>query len=163
VVTNQLVYAQTNYVSLASGSIYDAETGVNDGAYLSDVPPALTATVGYYLQGGTFQFGSFSGATLSAVQQSSSTVLWSFAGDGELVTSPIVINQYVFIGSTSGNVYALDGATGQQVWQGSLGGVISQGARSGTGTVLSGLSAGDGLLVIPNGTKVTTYVVSTSP
>ncbi len=163
VVANQRVYAQTSYQSLASGAIYDVETGNNYGTYMSDVPPALTATVGYYLQGGTFQYGSFSGATLSAVQQSDATVLWSFTGDGELVTSPIVINQNVFIGSTSGNVYALDGATGQQVWQASLGGAISQGARWGTSSVLSGLSAGDGLLVIPNGTKVTTYVVSTSP
>jgi outer membrane protein assembly factor BamB len=163
VVANQRVYAQTSYGSVASGSIYDVETGINYGTYLSDVPPALTATVGYYLQGGAFQYGSFSGASLSAVQQSDATVLWSFTGDGKLVTSPIVINQYVFIGSTGGNVYALDGATGQQVWQASLGGVISQGARWGTGSVLSGLSAGDGLLVIPNGTKVTTYVVSTSP
>jgi outer membrane protein assembly factor BamB len=163
VVANQRVYAQTSYQSQASGSIYDAETGANYGTYLSDVPPALTATVSYYLQGGTFQYGSFTGATLSAVQQSDATTLWNFTGDGGLVTSPIVINQYVFIGSTGGNVYALDGATGQQVWQVSLGGVISQGARWGAGSVLSGLSAGDGLLVIPNGTKVTTYVVSTSP
>ena len=44
-----------------------------------------------------------------------------------------------------------------------LGAVISHGARWGTDSVLSGLSAGDGLLVIPNGTKVTTYVVSTHP
>jgi outer membrane protein assembly factor BamB len=163
VVANQRLYAQTAYPALTSGFIDDAETGVNYSTYLADVPPALTATVGYYLQGGTFQSGGFSGATLSAVQQSDGTVLWSFTGDGELVTSPIVINQYVYIGSTSGNVYALDGATGQQVWQASLGGVISQGARWGSGSVLSGLSAGDGLLVIPNGTKVTTYVVSTNP
>jgi outer membrane protein assembly factor BamB len=163
VVANQLAYAQIDNTSQAAGAIYAAETGTNVGTYLADVPPAFSATVGYYLQGGALQNGNFSGATLSGVRLSDATVLWSFTGDGELVTSPIVINQYVFIGSTSGNVYALDGATGQQVWQVSLAGAISQGARWGSGMVLSGLSAGDGLLVIPNGTKVTAYVVSTNP
>jgi outer membrane protein assembly factor BamB len=159
---NQRVYAQTSYPSQASGSIYDTETGANDGTYQATVPPALTATVGYYLQGGVFQSGSFSGATLSAVQNDA-TVLWSFTGDGGLVTSPIVINQYVFIGSSTGNVFGVDRTTGQQVWQASLGGAISQGARWATDSVLSGLSAGDGLMVIPNGTRVTTYIVQTIP
>jgi PQQ-like domain len=37
----------------------------------------------------------------------------AFAGDGQLATAPIVVNNYVFIGSQSGNLYALDASTGQ--------------------------------------------------
>ncbi len=163
VAANQSVYAQDSYPLLTSGAVYKSETGSSQGTYVSDVPQAFSTTAGYYLQGGTFQDGTISGATLSAVQLSDSTTLWTFTGDGELVTSPVVINQYVFIGSNAGNLYALDASTGQQVWHTLLTGTISQGARWGTGAVLSGLSAGEGLLVVPNGTKVTTFVVSTNP
>ncbi len=84
---------------------------------------------------------------------------WSFAGDGQLSGAPIAVNQYVFIGSASGNLYALDGATGQQAWQVTLPAPVA----SQFVLPLSGLAAGDGLLVVPAGTKVTTYLLSTNP
>ena len=84
----------------------------------------------------------------------------SFAGDGTLTGAPIVVNQYVFIGSTSGNLYALDTATGSQVWTQALGAQVDAGV---TGIPYSGLAAGDGLLVVPSGTKVIAYTLSTNP
>ena len=63
------------------------------------------------------------------------------------------------VGSGSGNLYALDGTTGQLAWQVTLPApVVWQLALP-----LSGLAAGDGLLVVPAGTKVTAYVLSTNP
>jgi outer membrane protein assembly factor BamB len=116
--------------------------------------------------------GDFSGgarATLAAAYQltagfSSDTapqVLWSFAGDGHLATTPIVVNNYVFIGSTSGNLYAVDATSGQQVWTQNLGAAIPANAEY-NGTYTS-LAAGDGLLLVPNGTKLTAFVLSTNP
>jgi len=152
VVANQLLYAPNGFGTY-NGSIFNAETGALAGSYVSDNPGAFTASTGYFLQSGTLR-----GVTLS-----NNTVIWSFAGDGMLVTSPIAVNQYVLVGSSSGNLYALDGATGSQVWQVTLGAGLPPGAGWGAGLPLSGLAAGDGLLVVPNGTKVTAYTLSTNP
>jgi outer membrane protein assembly factor BamB len=144
-----------NGVLYASGSAtkFDAETGTVLGSYSADYPPAIGSTSGYFLSGGT----------LSAIDQSTGTVSWTFIGDGELVTSPIIVDQYVFVGSSAGNLYALDAATGQIEWQTNLGAAIPAGESIFGSPILTGLSAGDGLLVVPAGTKVTAYTLSTNP
>jgi hypothetical protein len=50
-------------------------------------------------------------------------------------------------------------AVGQQAWQVTLPAPVA----SQFVLPLSGLAAGDGLLVVPAGTKVTTYLLSTNP
>ena len=145
-VANGLDYADNVSVGFG-GDILNAETGANEGTISADTPPALTATMGYLLQSGTLR-----GVTLP-----SNTVQWSFAGDGQLSGAPIAVNQYVFIGSSSGNLYALDGTTGTQVW------MVTLGASIDTNPMFSGLAAGDGLLVVPSGTTVTSYTLSTNP
>lgn len=149
VVANQLDYsdnAGTGY----SGDIFNAGTGTLVGTYVADSPAAFTATMGYFLQSGTLR-----GVTLA-----NNTVQWSFAGDGQLVGSPVAVNQYVFIGSSSGNLYALDGTTGAQVWNVKLSTAIGASVNQ---LPFSGLAAGDGLLVVPSGTTVTAYTLSTNP
>ena len=145
VVANQLVYSPN--ASGYSGLVYNAETGSNQGSFSAASPPAFTSDTGYFLQSGT----------LRGITVSNSTVKWSFAGDGQLNGSPIVVNQYVFIASGSGNLYGIDGSTGQQVWQ-----VTLPAPFTGTTTTISysALSAGDGLLVVPTGTKVSAFVLS---
>lgn len=124
-----------------TGTRFDAQTSKILGNYSADVLPAVEGQTGYFLQGGT----------LSAVALSTNTVNWTFTGDGQLTTSPIVVNQYVFIGSSSGNVYGLDTTTSQVAWQANVGAAIPSGSNGGSQTPVSGLSAGDGLLVIPAG------------
>ena len=87
------------------------------------------------------------------------STVWSFNGDGGLVTSAIVVNQAVIIGSSSGQVYALDAATGVQLWTTNAGAAI----YAGNGNVISGLAAGDGLLVVPAGNTLSAFTLSTSP
>lgn len=87
------------------------------------------------------------------------STLWSFNGDGGLVTSRIVVNQAVIVGSSSGQVYALDAATGEQLWATNTGAAI----YSGNGNVISGLAAGDGLLVVPAGNTLSAFTLSTNP
>jgi outer membrane protein assembly factor BamB len=149
VVANQLVYSPDTS-SDYSGDVYNAANGVDIGTYLADSPPAFTTTMGYFLQSGT----------LRGILLSNNTVQWSFTGDGQLIGAPIVVNQYVFIGSRSGNLYALDGTTGGQVWNINLGAAIGTGVDS---IPFSGLAAGDGLLVVPAGTILTAYTLSTNP
>ena len=145
-VANQLVYA-ADTLSGYSGNIFNAETGATEGSYSADTPPALGATTGYFLQSGTLR-----GVTIA-----NNTVQWSFTGDGQLAGAPIAVDQYVFIGSGSGNLYALDGTTGTQVWKVTLAAPID------TNPAFSGLAAGDGLLIVPSGTNVTAYTLSTNP
>ncbi|MGH8307252.1 MAG: PQQ-binding-like beta-propeller repeat protein, partial [Gammaproteobacteria bacterium] len=147
VVANQLDYSPNNFPSY-SGDIFNAETGANAGSYVADSPPAFTTTMGYFLQSGT----------LRGILLSNNTVQWSFTGDGTLVGSPVVVNQYVFIGSSSGNLYALDGTTGTQEWNVNLGSPIDASVLE---LPFSGLAAGDGLLIVPSGTTVTAYTLST--
>ncbi|MGH8288943.1 MAG: PQQ-binding-like beta-propeller repeat protein [Steroidobacteraceae bacterium] len=152
VVANGVLYAPNGFGSY-SGTTFNAETGATLGNYGADNPPAIGAQTGYFLTGGT----------LEAVTLSSNVIGWSFAGDGELTTSPILIstptNSYVFIGSASGMLYGLDAATGAVVWSVNVGAALPAGASWGAGIPLSGLAAGDGLLVVPAGTKVIAYAL----
>lgn len=148
VVANGVVYAPNGFGTY-NGQVLDAGTGTLLGSYLADNPPAIGATTGYFLQSGTLR-----GITLS-----NNTIQWSFAGNGSLTTSPILVNNYVFIGSSSGNLYALDAATGAQVWTQNLGAAIPAGAGWGHPIPLSGLSAGNGLLVVPAGNTLTAFAL----
>ena len=151
VAANGLVYAPDNS-SGSSGSVFDAETGATKGNYSASVIPAFSSSTGFFLSNGTLQ----------GLAVSNNQVLWSFAGDGQLSTAPIVVNGNVFIGSATGNLYALDASSGQQLWNMNLGAAIPASAEYGV-VQYTGLAAGDGLLVVPNGTKVTAYLLSTNP
>jgi len=152
VVANGVMYSPNGFATY-DGQMFNAETGGVLGSYVADNPPAIGSSLGYFLQS----------ETLRGVTLSSNTVQWSFTGDGKLVTSPILVNQYVFVGSSSGNLYGLDAATGKQLWMMNVGAAIPAGAGWGAQIPYSGLAAGDGLLVVPAGSTVTAYTLSTSP
>ena len=137
-----------------AGNVYTAETGQVVGAFSASAPPAISASSVFTLNNSTLQ-----GTALSNNQ-----ILWSFAGDGALTNSPIVVNNYVFIGSSSGNLYALNATTGAQVWTTNLGAPVTGPATGGSATQgATGLSAGDGLLIVPAGNTVNAFVLSTNP
>lgn len=146
VVANGLVYSPAGN-SNGGGLVVDSTSGTVVGTYSATGEPAFSATAGYFLQGGT----------LNALSSSNNTILWSFTGDGLLTTSPIVVNQAVIIGSSSGNVYALNAATGQQLWMVNAGGALQPSSTN------SALAAGDGLLIVPAGNQVVAYTLSTNP
>lgn len=154
VVANGLLYAP-NTSTGSSGVIFDAEAGTNEGSYSADVIPAFSANTGFFLSGGILQ----------GIQQSNNTVLWSFMGDNNLISAPITVDNWVFIGSSSGNLYAVDATSGQQVWVQSLAPIPSSNPSSNplVPDFYTGLAAGDGLLVVPNGNNVTAFTLSTSP
>ena len=147
VVANNVLYSL--YGGLAGGSDYfNATTGALLGTFTADVVPAVSSTTGFFLQSGT----------LNAKALSDYATVWSFSGDGGLITSPIVVGDAVIVGSSSGQIYALDAATGMQLWTANAGSAISS-----SGDTISGLTAGDGLLVVPAGDTLTAFTLSTNP
>ena len=147
VVANNVLYSLVG--DLANGIYVNATTGAQLGTFTADVVPAVNSTTGFFLQSGT----------LNAQSLTDYSTLWSFRGDGGLVTSPIIVENAVIVGSSSGQVYALDAATGAQLWTANAGGAIS----AGNGNVISALAAGDGLLVVPAGNTLSAFTLSTNP
>lgn len=141
-----------------NGTEFNADNGTVLGGFDTYYVPAIGAHTGYFLEG-----NAVTGGTLSAVDLGTGTVLWTFKGDGQLMSSPILINQYVFIESASGNLYALDDSSGTVVWRQNVGATSPVGAGWGIEVPTFGLSAGDGLLLVPAGTKVTAYLLSSNP
>ncbi len=133
------------------GMSYDAGAGTLLSSYRASQPPVFSSTTGYF----------YLPDTLNAVRLSDNSALWSFTGDGTLLTGAVLVNNYVFVGSNSGKLYILDAATGAQL------GVVSLGAAPNFSSQLSvfqsTMSAGDGLLVVPVGNTLQAFTLSTNP
>jgi outer membrane protein assembly factor BamB len=137
-----------------AGNVYATETGQVLSSFSASAPPAISTTSAFILNN----------STLQGIALSNNQVLWSFAGDGALTNAPVVVDNYVFIGSTNGNLYALDATSGAQLWTKNLGAPITGPATGGNANQgATGLSAGDGLLIVPAGNNVIAYVLSTNP
>jgi outer membrane protein assembly factor BamB len=132
------------------GLIFNSSTGGMVGNFTATPIPAFTTSTGYFLDSGT----------LKGIDLSSNAVLWSFVGDGTLVSAPIIINDIVVVGSSSGNVYALDANTSVQKWSGSTGSPIAAPDEHNASEPLTGLGAGEGYLVVPAGNVLTGWHIS---
>ncbi|HEX5703009.1 MAG TPA: PQQ-binding-like beta-propeller repeat protein [Pyrinomonadaceae bacterium] len=132
--------------SLSPKLMFDAPTGAVLGTFPAGPPPAFSGSTGFFL----------SGSILRARDAYSGAIRWSFTGDGTLISAPIVVNGYVYIGSSSGKVYALDGNTGANVWTGNLGAAV-QATESPVTRPHTGLGAGDGLIVVPASNLLVAY------
>lgn len=120
--------------------ILNASTGKLVGTYSSSQPPAFSGSLGYFLNG----------STLSAENLSNNSVVWTFTGDGALITAPIVDGAYVYIGSSQGNLYALAASTGKKVWSTKVGAPMGQ-------SEFASLAAGDQIVAVPAGNQLSVY------
>jgi outer membrane protein assembly factor BamB len=133
--------------------ILDADSGNLLGTYgaLSAMAPAVRGNTLWMLSAGTL-------TAQDITAPSSPATLWSFAGDGQLVTAPIVLStpqgDFVIEGSASGMLYALNAATGAIVWSTNVGAGIWPPDEQNVSQPLTGLGAGQGLLVVPAGKTV---------
>lgn len=148
------------YVRDSAGTIHDSMTGVVIGNFVAKNTPAFSGTRGFFLNGPNF-FGSF--GILQARDVDTNTVLWSFAGDGRLQSAVLVVNDYVYVGSESGTLYAVNAATGQQVWSTTAGTSIPYVDEHNASQPLTSFAAGEGLLVIPTSTTLVAYERDTTP
>ena len=139
------VYVRDDFCDPTNGLVLDANTGTKTGTFNSDRPPAFIGNLALY-----FQSGTLVGVDITSGQQ-----LWSFAGDDGLTSAPLIVNQTIYIGSSSGTLYGLN-MSGQQIWSTQVGAAIP--APDEFNAVLTtGLGAGDGLLIVPAGSILTAY------
>lgn len=156
------VYANGNlYTRDFFGDLmFDAATGNLIRSYAPDrsqiLAPAVDATTIYLVNQ----------SVLSAQAIADGSVSWTFTGDGQLTTAPLVLSsssgELVVVGSFSGPLYALDAATGAVVWQTDVGAAVS-GPDEQDVAVLGGLGAGQGMLVVPAASTLSAYVHDTTP
>jgi outer membrane protein assembly factor BamB len=131
-----------------SGYVFDATSGAVLYQFSASTIPAVTSTAAYYLN---------NNGVLEAHDPASGKLLWSFQGDGKLSSAPIVVDQYLIEGSSSGALFALEAGSGRVVWQGSAGAPISGPDENGVAQPLSGLAIADGVLVVPAGNSLVAY------
>ena len=136
-----------------SNVILDATTGAQQGTFPGGgSPQPYGPAVAFSGQIGLFSATKADGFhhDIVAVDTSTGTQLWTFAGDGQLSTPPVTEDGVVYAGSSGGNVYGLDAATGGVVWMANTGAPIpmsTEGQFYQHTTV--GLGLGGGLLVVP--------------
>lgn len=136
------------YVRDSSGDVVlDPETGALRGVFSAGPIPAFAGTAGFYLDG----------PTLEARDVATGTVLWSFTGDGQLRSAPVTANGFVYVGSASGNVYALRASTGEVVTTVNAGSAIPAPDEHNVSQPLTGMAIGLGHLVVPGTRTVTVY------
>jgi len=148
------------YVRDFSDTIFDANTGSITGNFNAKNTPAFSGSRGFFLNGPHF-FGSY--GTLQARDLNTNSLLWSFSGDGFLQSAVLVVNDYVFVGSAQGKLYAVDAATGQQVWVTTPGTSIPYVDEQNVSQPLTGFAAAEGLLVVPTSTTLVAYEGDTTP
>jgi outer membrane protein assembly factor BamB len=138
------LYARDSYCSQTNGIVLDVNNGHRIGGFNSDTPPGFFGNLTLLPQNGT----------LVAVNSNGQQV-WSFAGDGALQSAPLVVNQTIYIGSRFGMLYGLN-ASGQQIWSTQVGGSIPTPEQP-TVTLVTGLGAGEGLLIVPTASTLVAY------
>lgn len=141
-VSRGIVYAR--YTD-GNGFMADAATGASAGILSSQRAVAVTDSAFITLYSGT----------LTATSIATGVQKWNFTGDGSLVSAPIVVNDTVFIGSSSGKVFAVDAATGAQQWFGTTSAMSAPDQWN--ISLLSGLVAGEGLLVVSGNNTVAAW------
>jgi outer membrane protein assembly factor BamB len=148
------------YVRDSSDTIFDSETGTIVGNFNAKNTPAFSGSRGFFLNGPHF-FGSF--GTLQARDVNTNSVIWNFSGDGFLQSAVLVVNDYVYVGSAQGKLYAVDAATGQQVWSTTASSSIPYVDEQNVSQPLTGFAAAEGLLVVPTSTTLVAYEGDSTP
>lgn len=131
--------------AIAGNQILDATTGQEKGTFASTTAPAFSGKTALFMSSGTLS-ASVSGRTK-----------WTFTGDGGLDTAPIIVGSTVYVGSSSGMIYGLGISKGNVVWSARAGSSINGPDEQNVSSPLTGLGAGQGLLVVPAGDQLAAY------
>jgi len=126
---------------------FDSASGTVLGSFESQRIPALADGRRFTLQDGR----------LSAKDSNAGSSLWNNNGDGTLVSAPLVVNNVVFVGSSTGVVFGFDTVTGQRVWQAQAGPSLQSPDESNVAVPLTGLTVGAGLLLVPADNMLSAY------
>ncbi|HKP37753.1 MAG TPA: PQQ-binding-like beta-propeller repeat protein [Pyrinomonadaceae bacterium] len=154
------LYNNRLYVRDFSDKIFDSQTGTIIGSFNAKNTPAFSGNLGFFLNGPHY-FGSY--GTLEARDVDSNALVWSFTGDGFLQSAVLVVNNYVYVGSSQGKLYAVDAATGLQAWMTPTGATIPYVDEQNVSQPLTSFAAGEGLLVVPTSTTLVAYEGDSTP
>lgn len=128
-----------------AGYILNPKTGAIKGNFNSQLPPA------FFVSNHETYGVAYTNGTLTCFNAASGATQWTFNGDGQLTTAPLDVSGYIIEGSGSGNLYVLDETTGQSVSTTSLGLPIPEPNEEGLWDPLTGLGAGNGVVIVPAG------------
>lgn len=131
--------------------VINAQTGAITGTFPAVVAPAIRA------ENDKVYIYSLSNG-LNRVDAATGLAVWTYAGDGSLSTAPLLVDNYVVEGSSSGNLYVVNAQDGSLIWSQNLGVPIPSPQENYDELPLSGLAAADGLLVVPTASKVFAFV-----
>jgi hypothetical protein len=145
-----LLYARDSW---NSGFVLDAATGLQVATFPGGTIPAVAPGAVFYNNLGT----------LRSVDPATQAVNWSFSGDGQLVTAPLVVDEAVIVGSATGNLYAVDTLTGTANWQVKVASFLPAPDEQNVSQPLTGLGIAGGLLVVPAGSTLSAYQIFGPP
>ena len=148
------LYNNRLYVRDSTGTIHDSFTGALIGNFIAKNTPVFSGNNGFFLEGPN-GFGSF--GTLRGRDVDTNAVLWSFAGDGQLQSAVLAVNGYVYVGSASGKLYAVNAASGLQAWVTQAGTSIPFVDEHNVSQPVTSFASGEGLLVVPTSTTLVAY------
>jgi len=126
--------------------ILGAANGIATGSFHSGPIPAASGGVVFTVSAGI----------VSAQAIGSSTPKWT-AGDGTVVTAPIVSGDYVVFGSSSGLLTVVAASTGSVVSSDQLGGALQGPDEQNVTGPLTGLAAANNLIFVPLGGSLVAY------
>jgi hypothetical protein len=138
------------YQSAGPGWIHRVSNGTQLGTFSSFALPAVSASSLYTTVSIEATTGVYDTYGLQALNRSDNSVAWSFDGDNQLSSSPLLANGVVYEGSWGEHLYALDASTGSLLWSSSLGAAVPPSNETQLTGPLSGLSIGGGYLVVPS-------------
>lgn len=146
-----VLYGGRVYVRDTMGNLeLDAANGKEKGSFSADAIPAFADNRGFFTTGGE----------LEARDVGTMQVAWTFAGDGALLSPPIVVDagpkqpgvhpRVVFVASGQGTIFEVDAATGVALSQAALGSPF-------VASDVAALAAANGVLVVPAGSSLVAY------
>lgn len=142
------------HVYSTTGAVVDAKTGDVVSVTLpeTDFPLAFwsNSTSDYRI--------SNQNGKVSSIDAQTGEAAWTFSGDADLVTAPIVINNSVVVGSSANTLFVVDAATGAKRWSGTVAAGISATRNNCCTGPWVAMAAGDGALVVPGGDSLSVFV-----
>jgi outer membrane protein assembly factor BamB len=139
------------YVRDNPNVVLSSDSGQTLGNFSAQPAPA------FFSHKGTKYGVALSGGTLTGFDFNTQAPLWTFKGDGQLSTAPIVVGRWVVEGSYSGELYVLDALQGTTRWSENVGQGILGPDEQNVSQPLTGLGAGGGLVVVPAGSELVAY------
>jgi outer membrane protein assembly factor BamB len=131
-------------------AVLSTTTGTQTGSFSSTAAPAFSAD----------RMFTLANSNLRAIDVATGTIKWTQAGDGGLVSAPIVIGEAVAVGSSTGMVYLYDTTSGALLWSANAGSPIIA-PEEHNDWILAGMAESAGTLFVPASNRLVAYRADT--